>query len=107
MKANIANMAAPPISAPRSGPDALEGLVDDPEEFQRHLGTPIPDPHESLAGWLRVGAARFRHDPLVAETLGRLAAHPDRRTAVRLLHELLAMPALMDRLLHTIDAKRR
>ena len=81
-------------------------LVDDPEDFQRHLSTPLPGPSDSLANWLRVGAARFGHDALVSETFERLAGHPDRRKALRLLHELLAMPDLMDRLLHTVETKR-
>lgn len=81
-------------------------LVDDPEDFQRQLGTPIPEPTDHLASWLRVGAARFRHDPLVGETLERLASYPERRKALRLVHDLLAMPALMDRLLHTMEIKK-
>src|SRR3990172_7092798 len=69
-------------------------LVDDPEDFQRHIATPLAHRPEPLADWLRVGAAHFRHDPLVAETLERLAQLPERRRAFRLLRELLAMPAL-------------
>ena len=82
-------------------------LVDDPDEFHEHLATPVPGAAESLVGWLRVGAARFRHDPLVAETLQRLATYPERLKALRLFRELLAMPALMDRLLHTVETKKR
>lgn len=81
-------------------------LVDDPEDFQRHLATPVPGPTDSLATWLRVGAAQFRHDPLVSETLEALASYSERRKALRLFHELLAMPALMERLLHTVDTKK-
>lgn len=81
-------------------------LVDDPEDFQRHLATPIPGPTDSLVGWLQAGAARFRHDPLVGETLERLAGYPERRQAFRLVHELLAMPELMARLLHTMETKK-
>jgi hypothetical protein len=80
-------------------------LVDDPSDFREHLTTPIPDGVRSLGLWLRVGAARFRHDPLVSETLQRLATHPERRKALRLLRSLLTMPELMDRLLHTLEAK--
>ncbi len=82
-------------------------LVDDPEDFQRHIATPLAHRPEPLADWLLVGAAHFRHDPLVAETLERLAQFPERRRALRLLRELLAMPALMDRLLHTVEARKR
>lgn len=82
-------------------------LVDDPEEFHRHVATPLPVHTDPLVEWLQVGAARFRHDRLVSETLGRLAGYPDRRKALRLLRELLAMPVLMDRLLHTVETKKR
>jgi hypothetical protein len=80
-------------------------LVDDPEEFREHVSTPVGHGAQPLALWLRVGASRFRHDPLVADTLARLAAHPERRKALRLLHSLLLMPELMDRLVHTIESK--
>ena len=78
-------------------------LVDDPDDFREHLLTPIGDHSQTLAAWLRVGAARFRHDPLASETFERLATHPERHKALRLLHHLLEMPALMDRLLHTFE----
>jgi transcriptional regulator with XRE-family HTH domain len=81
-------------------------LVDDPEEFQRHVATPSPDSSDAFVPWLRVGAARFRHEPVISETLERLASYPERRKAMRLFRELLAMPALMDRLLHTVETKK-
>src|SRR5262249_46488300 len=70
-------------------------LVDAPGEFQRQVGVPIPAPVDPFDGWLRAGALRFRHDRLVAETLERLAGAPDRRKALRFLHQVLAMPVLM------------
>jgi hypothetical protein len=82
-------------------------LVDEAEEFREHIVTPVGAASTPLSSWLRVGAARFRHDRLVSETLERLAAHPDPRTALRLLHALLGMPRLMDRLLHTVDMKHQ
>ena len=82
-------------------------LVDDPEDYHPHLATPVPRFADSFVNWLRVGADRFRHDALVSDTLERLAKFPERRQAMLLLHELLAMPALMDRLLHTMEAKKR
>ena len=82
-------------------------LVDDPEEFREHLATPLGGRTQTLTAWLCVGALRFRHDPLVSETLARLAGHPERRKALRLLHEVLGMPVLMDRLLHALEVKRR
>lgn len=81
-------------------------LVDDPDEFHWHLGTAFPIQADPLVEWLRVGGARFRHDPLVSETLRRLATHPERRKAFRLLRGLLAMPALLDRLLHAMETKK-
>ena len=80
-------------------------LIDDPEEFREHLATPVPDASQTLAAWLRVGAARFRHDPIVSKTLARLAKYPEPRKAMRLLHDLLGMPVLMDRLLHALETK--
>jgi hypothetical protein len=80
-------------------------LIDDPEEFREHLGTPVADASQTLATWLRVGAARFRHDPIVSRTLARLAKHPEPHKALRLLDGLLGMPVLMDRLLHTLETK--
>jgi transcriptional regulator with XRE-family HTH domain len=82
-------------------------LVDDPEEFRQELATPLGERGHTLAAWLRVGALRFRHDPLVSETLARLAAHPERRKALRLLRDVLGLPVLMDRLLHALEVKRR
>jgi hypothetical protein len=79
-------------------------LVEDPHEFREHLATPIGGGSQSLPAWLRVGAARFAHDSLVSSTLARLANHPDRRKALRLLHDVLGMPSLMDRLLHALEA---
>ena len=82
-------------------------LVDDPEEFHEALGSPVGGRAQTLSSWLRVGASRFRHDPLVGETLARLAAHPERRKALRLLHEMLGRPVLIDRLLQALEVKRR
>jgi hypothetical protein len=82
-------------------------LVDDPDDFHETLGTPVGGRTQTLSSWLRVGASLFRHDPVVSETLSRLAAHPERRKALRLLHAMLGMPVLMDRLLQTLEVKRR
>jgi hypothetical protein len=81
-------------------------LVDDPDDFRHELATPVGDRSQSLGAWLRLGAERFRNDRLVAETLERLATHPERRRALDLLRRVLAVPGLMDSLLHTLDAKR-
>ena len=81
-------------------------LVDEPGEFRQQLATPIADAG-GLEPWLRAGAVRFRHDPLVADTLERLAESPDRRKALRLVRRMLAMPALMDRLLLVVDSRGR
>src|SRR5262245_25642215 len=80
-------------------------LVDDPEAFHEALGSPVGGRAQTLGSWLRVGASRFRHDPLVSETLTRLAAHPEQRKAMRLLHAVLSRPVLMDRLVHALDVK--
>lgn len=81
-------------------------LVDDPEAFQSDLATPLPDAADSLAAWLRAGAARFEADRPVAEALARLAEHPERRRALQLLGDVLRAPGLLDRLLHVLQAPR-
>lgn len=82
-------------------------LVDDPADFRQQLAAPIAADGGGLEAWLRAGANRFRHDPLVADTLERLANDPDRRKALRFFHHVLAMPALMDRLLLAVESHRR
>lgn len=82
-------------------------LVDDPDDYQRHVATPVPRSPDRLVEWLLDGAARFRHDPAVAPALERLAASADRRKALRLVQELLTIPNLLDRLLHAVETKRR
>ncbi|PYM15726.1 MAG: transcriptional regulator [Candidatus Rokuibacteriota bacterium] len=81
-------------------------LVDDPEDFHEHLATPLTEREHALASWLRFGAARFRHDRVAAEAFSRLAAHPERDKVLRLLRHVLAVPGLVDRLLHTLETKR-
>src|SRR5262249_30869776 len=80
-------------------------LVDDPDNFHEHLGLPIAHRGEALSTWLRLAAARFRHDGIAAEAVSRLAADPERDTALRLLRHVLAVPGLVDRLLHTLETK--
>jgi len=79
-------------------------LVDDPEDFREHIGAPLGDGGDALTRWLRSGAARFRDDPLLSQTLERLAANPDRRSALHLLREVLGRPPLMERLLHALQS---
>lgn len=81
-------------------------LVDDPEAFQETLATPLAEVGDALSAWLRAGAARFREDRDVAEALGRLADHPERRDALRLVHAVLGTPGLLSRLLHALEAPR-
>jgi transcriptional regulator with XRE-family HTH domain len=82
-------------------------LVDDPADFREHLGSPVASTADGLVPWLRAGALRFHHDPLVAEVLERLAATSDRRKAFRVLRQLLVMPGLLDKLLLTVEVSRR
>ena len=81
-------------------------LVDDPEEFQETVGTPVPASADALGAWLHAGAMRFADDRAVAETLEGLATSRDRAETIRLFRELLAMPELIRRLLVSIDTKR-
>ena len=82
-------------------------LVDDPSEFQHGVGAPLPTTGDPLGAWLHAGAARFANDSDVAQTLERLATCPDRRNALRLFRGLLTTPGLIERLLVTVDTKRR
>ena len=82
-------------------------LVDDPTDFREHLASPVASTSDGLVPWLRAGALRFRHDPLVSEVLERLAATSDRRKAFQVLRQLLAMPGLLDKLLLSVEASRR
>jgi len=82
-------------------------LVDDPPDFREQLGSPVESTGDGLAPWLRAGALRFRHDPLISEVLERLAATSDRRKAFQVLRQLLAMPGVLDKLLLSVEVSRR
>ena len=82
-------------------------LVDDPADFREHLASPVAANADGLVSWLRAGALRFRHDPLVSDVLERLAATSDRRKAFQVLRQLLAMPGLVDKLLLSVEVSRR
>ena len=82
-------------------------LVEDPEDFREHLGSPVETAGDGLVSWLHAGALRFRHDPLIAEVLERLAATSERRKAFQVLRQLLAMPGVLDKLLLSVEISRR
>jgi transcriptional regulator with XRE-family HTH domain len=82
-------------------------LVSDPPGFQTGLSSEMAPVESALDKWLLEGAARLGHDRALGVALDRLAAHPDSRSCLILLGEMLAMPGLVDRLSDTLMPKER
>ena len=82
-------------------------LVSDPPGFQTELSSGVEPVESALDKWLFEGAARLAHDRLLGAALDRIAAHPDSRSCLVLLGEMLAMPELVDRLSDTLMPKER
>jgi transcriptional regulator with XRE-family HTH domain len=82
-------------------------LVSDPPGFQTELSSATAPVESALDKWLLEGAARLGQDRLLGTALDRLAAHPDSRSCLVLLGEMLAMPGLVDRLSDTLMPKER
>jgi transcriptional regulator with XRE-family HTH domain len=82
-------------------------LVSDPPGFQTELSSEMAPIESALDKWLLEGAARLGQDRLLGTALDRIAAHPDSRSCLVLLGEMLAMPGLVDRLSATLMPKER
>jgi transcriptional regulator with XRE-family HTH domain len=82
-------------------------LVSDPPGFQTELSSEMAPVESALDKWLLEGAVRLGQDRLLGTALDRLAAHPDSRSCLVLLGEMLAMPGLVDRLSDTLMPKER
>jgi transcriptional regulator with XRE-family HTH domain len=78
-------------------------LVDDPEGFQTGLMTELKDQEDKLDLWLIQGSERFRKDNRLAESLLKVARHPDSRRCFLLLGEILETPELVDRLCEVLQ----
>ena len=74
-------------------------LVDDPEGFHTELTSDVRTMEDTLDLWLIGGAERFANDPQVRDALLRLAMHPDTRSILTLMGEILDTPGLAERLL--------
>jgi len=81
-------------------------LVDDPEGFHTELASPLRAGEDSLDSWLMGGVEQFRRDPEVSAALLALAGNAETRKCLLLLHSLLEVPGLVDRLWHTVHPSR-
>src|SRR5262249_939318 len=82
-------------------------LASDPPGFVTGLASDAAPGEPALDRWLADGAARFAHDHELAGALERVAMHPDSRSCLILLGEMLAMPGLIDRLSETLLPEAR
>jgi transcriptional regulator with XRE-family HTH domain len=82
-------------------------LVSDPPGFHTELTSELANSESSLDRWLLEASARWADDAPLAAALNRLAAHPDSRSCLVLLGEMLAMPGFIDRLAETLMPKER
>ena len=74
-------------------------LVDDPEGFHTELTSEVRTLEDTLDLWLIGGAERFAGDAHVRDALLKLAMHPDTRSMLSLVGEILETPGLAERLL--------
>jgi transcriptional regulator with XRE-family HTH domain len=81
-------------------------LVDDPEGYRPELLSELGSSGYTLEAWLRAGAERFRRDPEVHTALVALSECPEARRALLLLHSIIEVPGLVDRLYHSLHPSR-
>lgn len=81
-------------------------LVDDPEGFHTELTSHLPASEGRLDLWLIEGAERFRRDPVVSQSLLRLAMHDDTRQCLVLMQAILDTPKLVERLAEVLAPAR-
>ena len=74
-------------------------LVDDPEGYHTELTSDVRTMEDTLDLWLIGGAERFASDAQVRDALLKLAMHPDTRSILGLVGEILETPELAERLL--------
>jgi transcriptional regulator with XRE-family HTH domain len=73
-------------------------LVDDPEGYSRELQSALRTTDSTVDAWLYAGADQFSLDPELEKALLSIAEHPDSRSALLLLGEILRTPGLAERL---------
>jgi len=80
-------------------------LVDDPEGFSRELQSPLRTEDSTIDSWLYAGADQFSADPELEKALLAIAEHPDSRSALLLLGEILCTPGLAERLSEVLQPR--
>jgi len=73
-------------------------LVDDPEGYSRQLQSMLRMTDSTVDAWLYAGADQFSPEPELEKALLAIAGHPDSRSALMLLGEILRTPGLAERL---------
>jgi transcriptional regulator with XRE-family HTH domain len=73
-------------------------LVDDPEGYSRELQSPLRTEDSTVDAWLFAGADQFSSDSELEKALLKIAEHPDSRSALLLIGEILRTPGLAERL---------
>ena len=73
-------------------------LVDDPEGYSRELQSSLRMEDSTIDAWLYAGADQFSSDPELEKALLSIAEHPDSRSALLLIGEILRTPGLAERL---------
>lgn len=81
-------------------------LIDDPEGYHPELLSGLGSGGFTLEAWLRAGAEQFRRDAEVHDALTALSDFGEARRALLLLHAIVEVPGLVDRLQHTLHPSR-
>jgi len=81
-------------------------LLDDLEGYHPELLSQLGSGGFTLEAWLRAGAEQFRRDAEVYDALIALSDCPEARRALLLLHSVVEVPGLVDRLQHTLHPSR-
>jgi transcriptional regulator with XRE-family HTH domain len=77
-------------------------LVNDPEGYSTELISDLTAAEDTLDLWLINGAERFSRDPQISKALVALANNKDSRKCLVLLHAILEIPDLADRLMQAL-----
>src|ERR1700732_401373 len=73
-------------------------LVDDPDGYSRELQSALRMTDSTVDAWLYAGADQFSSERELEAELLAIAEHPDSRSALMLLGEILRTPGLAERL---------
>jgi len=81
-------------------------LLDDPEGYHPELRSQLGSGGFTLEAWLHSGAQQFHRDAAVHDALIALSEFPEARRSLLLLHSIVEVPGLVDRLEHTLHPSR-